>query len=172
MDKLNVSDLPMARRAGHSEQSQPDQADKQDEQPSFSGLRTHIFMPGQAQTPPLSSSYLQTQLADLSVAQHVPTMSHRPIHFRRSFLAGLPVLISIVLTKMIMRPIFLFCQPRMRKNQKSGLQPALRSLRLVHRLSGILSLLCWHSKKGRIPRSLLRQLPRWQPSMWRRIPVC
>ena len=76
MDKLNVSDLPMARRAGHSEQSQPDQADKQDKQdkqPSFSGLRTRIFMPGQAQTPPLSSSYLKTQLADLSVAQHVPT---------------------------------------------------------------------------------------------------
>lgn len=73
MDKLNVSDLPMARRAGHSEQSQPDQADKQDKQPSFSGLRTRIFMPGQAQTPPLSSSYLKTQLADLSLAQHVPT---------------------------------------------------------------------------------------------------
>ena len=73
MDKLNVSDLPMARRAGHSEQSQLDQADKQDKQPSFSGLRTRIFMPGQAQTPPLSSSYLKTQLADLSVAQHVPT---------------------------------------------------------------------------------------------------
>lgn len=73
MDKLNVSDLPMARRAGHSEQSQPDQADKQDKQPSFSGMRTRIFMPGQAQTPPLSSLYPQTQLADLRVAQHDPT---------------------------------------------------------------------------------------------------
>ena len=73
MDKLNVSDLPMARRAGHSEQSQLDQAGKQDKQPSFSGLKTRIFMPGQAQTPPLSSSYLKTQLAGLSVAQHVPT---------------------------------------------------------------------------------------------------
>ena len=73
MDKLNVSDLPMARRAGHSEQSQPDQADKQDKQPSFSGLRTRIFMPEQAQTPPLSSLHLKTQLADLSVAQHFPT---------------------------------------------------------------------------------------------------
>ena len=51
MDKLNVSDLPtIARMTRHAEQLQPDQA----------------------QIPPLSSSYPPTQLADLSVAQHVP----------------------------------------------------------------------------------------------------